>query len=342
MYMNKRKTLLLVDDEAINLQVLQGILGSEYRLLFAKNGQRALDLSRSESPDLVLLDVMMPEMSGHEVCQMLKQDLATRNIPVIFVTALSDTDDEAQGFALGAVDYITKPVSPPIVLARVKTHLALVNYEELRATRLSIVQRLGRAAEYKDNETGLHVIRMSHFARLIALAAGYSREWADNLLNTAPMHDVGKIGIPDAILQHPGALDAGQWEVMRQHTLIGAEIIGDDGSAFLRMAREIALNHHEKWNGSGYPHGIAGEAIPVSARIVAIADVFDALTSRRPYKEPWSVSEALDLIRRERGEHFDPALVDAFERCLPEILAVRERWQEDDDVLGYTSGVVAG
>ncbi|MAL96151.1 MAG: two-component system response regulator [Haliea sp.] len=340
--MNKRKTLLLVDDEAINLQVLQGILGSEYRLLFAKNGQRALDLSRSESPDLVLLDVMMPEMSGHEVCQMLKQDLATRNIPVIFVTALSDTDDEAQGFALGAVDYITKPVSPPIVLARVKTHLALVNYEELRATRLSIVQRLGRAAEYKDNETGLHVIRMSHFARLIALAAGYSREWADNLLNTAPMHDVGKIGIPDAILQHPGALDAAQWEVMRQHTLIGAEIIGDDGSAFLRMAREIALNHHEKWNGSGYPHGIAGEAIPVSARIVAIADVFDALTSRRPYKEPWSVSEALELIRRERGEHFDPELVDAFERCLPEILAVRERWQEDDDVLGYTSGVLAG
>lgn len=340
--MNKRKTLLLVDDEAINLQVLQGILGSEYRLLFAKNGQRALDLSRSESPDLVLLDVMMPEMSGHEVCQMLKQDLATRNIPVIFVTALSDTDDEAQGFALGAVDYITKPVSPPIVLARVKTHLALVNYEELRATRLSIVQRLGRAAEYKDNETGLHVIRMSHFARLIALAAGYSREWADNLLNTAPMHDVGKIGIPDAILQHPGALDEAQWEVMRQHTLIGAEIIGDDGSAFLRMAREIALNHHEKWNGSGYPHGIAGEAIPVSARIVAIADVFDALTSRRPYKEPWSVSEALDLIRRERGEHFDPELVDAFERCLPEILTVRERWQEDDDVLGYTSGVLAG
>jgi len=342
MYMNKRKTLLLVDDEAINLQVLQGILGSEYRLLFAKNGQRALELSRSESPDLVLLDVMMPEMSGHEVCQMLKQDLATRNIPVIFVTALSDTDDEAQGFALGAVDYITKPVSPPIVLARVKTHLALVNYEELRATRLSIVQRLGRAAEYKDNETGLHVIRMSHFARLIALAAGYSREWADNLLNTAPMHDVGKIGIPDAILQHPAALDAAQWEVMRQHTLIGAEIIGDDGSAFLRMAREIALNHHEKWNGSGYPHGIAGEAIPVSARIVAIADVFDALTSRRPYKEPWSVSEALDLIRRERGGHFDPELVDAFERCLPEILTVRERWQEDDDVLGYTSGVSAG
>ncbi|MAC32743.1 MAG: two-component system response regulator [Haliea sp.] len=340
--MNKRKTLLLVDDEAINLQVLQGILGSEYRLLFAKNGQRALELSRSESPDLVLLDVMMPEMSGHEVCQMLKQDLATRNIPVIFVTALSDTDDEAQGFALGAVDYITKPVSPPIVLARVKTHLALVNYEELRATRLSIVQRLGRAAEYKDNETGLHVIRMSHFARLIALAAGYSREWADNLLNTAPMHDVGKIGIPDAILQHPAALDAAQWEVMRQHTLIGAEIIGDDGSAFLRMAREIALNHHEKWNGSGYPHGIAGEAIPVSARIVAIADVFDALTSRRPYKEPWSVSEALDLIRRERGGHFDPELVDAFERCLPEILTVRERWQEDDDVLGYTSGVSAG
>lgn len=339
--MSNRKTLLLVDDEAINLQVLQGILAQEYRLLFAKTGQRALDLARSESPDLVMLDVMMPEMSGHEVCQILKQDPATRSIPVIFVTALSDTDDEAQGFAMGAVDYITKPLSPPIVLARVKTHLTLVNYEELRATRLSIVQRLGRAAEYKDNETGLHVIRMSHFARLIALAAGYTQAWADNLLNTAPMHDVGKIGIPDAILQHPGALDGPQWEIMRKHTLIGAEIIGDDGSSFLRMAREIALCHHEKWNGSGYPHGLAGEDIPVAARIVAIADVFDALTSRRPYKEPWPVQEAVDLILAERGRHFDPQLVDAFLRCLPEILEVREQWQEEGQLPGCTREILA-
>lgn len=322
------KTLLLVDDEPANLQVLRNILSDQYRLLFAKDGERALELARSEQPDLILLDVMMPGMTGYSVCETLKIESRTRNIPVIFVTALSGSEDETRGFALGAVDYIAKPVNAAIVRARVKTHLSLVRMDELVKTRLSVVQRLGRAAEYKDNETGLHVIRMSHFSRLIALAAGFGESWADTLLNAAPMHDVGKIGIPDAILQKPGKLDPDEWAVMQTHPEIGAEIIGDDGSNLLDMAREVALNHHEKWDGSGYPKGLKGTDIPVSARIVALADVFDALTSERPYKSAWPIDKATGLIREQTGKHFDPDLVEAFFQCLPAILEVRERWQD--------------
>ncbi|WP_417520707.1 HD domain-containing phosphohydrolase [Marinobacter sp.] len=322
------KTLLLVDDEPANLQVLRNILSDQYRLLFAKDGERALELARSEQPDLILLDVMMPGMTGYSVCETLKAESRTRNIPVIFVTALSGSEDETRGFALGAVDYIAKPVNAAIVRARVKTHLSLVRIDELVKTRLSVVQRLGRAAEYKDNETGLHVIRMSHFSRLIALAAGFGESWADTLLNAAPMHDVGKIGIPDAILQKPGKLDPDEWAVMQTHPEIGAEIIGDDGSNLLDMAREVALNHHEKWDGSGYPNGLKGTDIPVSARIVALADVFDALTSERPYKSAWPIDKATGLIREQTGKHFDPDLVEAFFQCLPAILEVRERWQD--------------
>jgi len=322
------KTLLLVDDEPANLQVLRNILSEHYRLLFAKNGDRALALARTEQPDLILLDVMMPGKSGYEVCQALKLETTTRNIPVIFVTALSDVDDETHGFELGAVDYLTKPVSAAIVRARVRNHLSLVRMDELAATRLAVVQRLGRAAEYKDNETGLHVIRMSHYSRLIALEAGINEAWSDTLLHAAPMHDVGKIGIPDAILQKPGKLDPDEWQIMQRHAEIGAEIIGEDGSDLLNMARDVALYHHEKWDGSGYPRGLKGENIPIAARIVALADVFDALTSERPYKKAWPVEQATDLIREQSGQHFDPQLVQAFFDCLPAILTVRERWQE--------------
>ena len=323
-----RRTLLLVDDEPLNLQVLRHTLQDDYRLLFAKDGQKALELARSDHPDLILLDVMMPGMSGYEVCQTLKQDPATAAIPVIFVTALTEIDNEQLGFDLGAVDYIGKPLHPQIVQARVRTHLSLVQADELRETRLQIVQCLGAAAEFKDNETGLHVIRMSHFARTLALAVGYGSGAAEELLNAAPMHDVGKIGIPDAILQKPSKLDADEWEVMKRHTTIGAKIIGDHASGLLKMAATIALHHHEKWNGSGYPHGLRGDSIPHVARVVAIADVFDALTSVRPYKRAWSVDEALTLIREESGAHFDPELVTAFMDCLPEMLQIRERWAD--------------
>ena len=325
-----RPMLLLVDDEATNLQVLRHILQDDYRLLFAKDGEKALELAFREQPDLVLLDVMMPGMTGYEVCTTLKQNASTAGIPVIFVTALADTADEAKGFEVGAVDYITKPVSPPIVKARVRTHLSLVRVDELKQTRLQIVQRLGLAAEYKDNETGLHVIRMSHYSRVLALALGFSETAADDLLNAAPMHDVGKIGIPDAILQKNGKLDDDEWLVMRSHAQIGAEIIGEHESGLLRMARSIALTHHEKWDGSGYPNGLRGEEIPLEGRIVAIADVFDALTSVRPYKLAWTVEDTLALIQRESGRHFDPQLVEVFIEQMPAILEIKARWAESN------------
>ena len=325
---DQRPRLLLVDDEPTNLQVLRHVLQADYRLLFATDGARALQVAREQRPDLVLLDIMMPNMDGYAVCCALKADAATASIPVIFITALDDSQDETAGFDVGGVDYLTKPVSPPVVRARVRTHLSLVRMDELRETRLQIVQRLGRAAEYKDNETGMHVIRMSHFSQLLALAAGCSPAWAEDLLNAAPMHDVGKIGIPDAVLRKPGPLDADEWATMRRHPEIGAEIIGEHPSGVLQLAREIALAHHEKWDGSGYPRGLAGEAIPLSARIVAIADVFDALTTRRPYKEPWPVQDALDHIAAQAGKHFDPALVALFAPLLPQLLEVRARWAE--------------
>ncbi|RBH59242.1 response regulator [Pseudomonas sp. MWU13-2860] len=325
---DQRPTLLLVDDEAINLQVLRHTLQDDYRLLFAKDGYKALELVRTDRPDLILLDIMMPGLSGYDVCTALKQDPCTSAIPVIFVTALSEVDNETRGLELGAVDYIGKPYHPGIVKARVRTHLSLVQAQELRDTRLQIIQRLGTAAEFKDNETGLHVIRMSHFAQTLALAAGYSRYAADDLLHAAPMHDVGKIGIPDAILQKPGKLTEDEWQIMRQHTVIGAKIIGDHPSGLLHTAQIIALSHHEKWDGSGYPNGLAGEDIPHVARVVAIADVFDALTSERPYKRAWSVEDAVGLIRQQCNQHFDPELVGIFLDCLPEILKIRERWAD--------------
>jgi len=325
--------ILAVDDEASNLQLLRQILQDHYRLRFAKDGPRALELVREEAPDLILLDVMMPGMSGYEVCAALKADPRTASIPVIFVTALTDTDDEVEGFEAGAVDYITKPVSPPIVRARVRTHLSLVRMEALRESRLEIVQRLGLAAEYKDNETGLHVIRMSHFSRILGLAAGMTEAEADDLLHAAPMHDVGKIGIPDRILQKPGPLDPDEWKIMQSHATIGAEIIGEHPNGMLALARNIALTHHEKWDGNGYPKGLKGEEIPLEGRITAIADVFDALTSVRPYKKAWTEEEALDFLVQQKGKHFDPALVDLFLGQMPAIRAIRQRWAEEPQEL---------
>lgn len=327
--MNRKKhSLLLVDDEATNLQLLRHTLQHEYRLIFAKDGKTALKLAQQEQPDLILLDIMMPDMSGYDVCEQLKNIQALRHVPIIFVTALSDSGDEEKGFALGAVDYITKPFNPAIVKARVRTHLSLVQAEEVLETRLQIVQCLGKAAEYRDNETGMHILRISHFARTIAKAIGFSDEQADELLHAAPMHDVGKIGIPDAILLKPGKLTAEEWEVMRQHPAIGARIIGEHKSSLLQLAATIALCHHEKWDGSGYPNGLAGEEILLEARIVALVDVFDALTSERPYKKAWPIEEALEFIRQQSGSHFDPMLVDVFMDCLPEILHIRDRWAD--------------
>ncbi|WP_018410543.1 HD-GYP domain-containing protein [Methyloversatilis thermotolerans] len=327
-HVDARRTVLCVDDEPANLQVLRHILQADYRLLFARDGMRALELTPLERPDLILLDVMMPDMTGHEVCRRLKADPALARTPVIFVTALGDPEDEAKGFALGAVDYIAKPVSPPIVRARVRTHLSLVSLDTLVDTRLQIIQRLGLAAEYKDNETGLHVIRMSHYAHRLASAAGWNADMARDILHAAPMHDIGKIGIPDRILRKPGKFDDEEWAIMKTHVDIGVRIIGDHDSGLLATARRIVAGHHEKWDGSGYPQGLSGEDIPVEARMVAIADVFDALTTERPYKKAWTVEDACALLVEQKGRHFDPVLVDLFLTCLPEVLAIKERWAE--------------
>jgi putative two-component system response regulator len=325
---DERPLLLVVDDESTNLQLMRRLLDQDYRLLFAKDGERALALAQTEKPDLILLDVMMPGMTGHETCRQLKTEPSTAGIPVIFVTALTDTVDEVTGFEIGAVDYINKPVSAPILHARLRTHLSLVHLDALRQSRLEIVQRLGRAAEYKDTETGYHVVRMSHYAAVLARAIGQPNAWVEDLLAAAPMHDIGKIGIPDNILTKPGKLTPEEWKVMQTHPVIGAEIIGGHPDPMLAMARSAAMTHHERWDGSGYPAGLKGEEIPLEGRLVAVADVFDALTSARPYKKPWTNEEAADLIKSEAGRHFDPRIVEAFIRCLPELLAVQARYKD--------------
>ncbi|MCF2948720.1 two-component system response regulator [Paraglaciecola aquimarina] len=325
---DSRQKVLVVDDEPTNLRVLNQVLNQTYKLTFAKSGQEALRLVEKERPDLILLDVMMPEMTGYQVCETLKQSELFKSIPVIFVTALTDAGDEAKGLNLGAVDYISKPISPAVVKARVKTHLSLVDAEELRRTRLQVIQRLGRASEYKDNETGMHVMRMSHYSRIVALAYGFTQAEAENLFNAAPMHDIGKIGIPDSIMLKPGKLTDEEFTIMKSHPEIGAEILGDSDSDLIELAKVVSMTHHEKWDGTGYPNKLKGSEIPIEGRIVALADVFDALTSVRPYKDAWTVEKAMDFIHSQKGQHFDPQLVDLFTQQLSEILEVKDQWKD--------------
>ncbi len=340
-YTDDKQIILVVDDTPENINVLSGTLRSDYKVKAALNGEKALKLAFSEPhPDLILLDIMMPGMDGYEVCQALKSNPSTQKIPVIFITAKSEVEDEQKGLEMGAVDYITKPISPPLVKARIKTHLALSNQNraleekvtertaQLQQSRLDIIKRLGRAAEFKDNETGMHVTRMSHYSRLMAEAISDDSKWIEQIFNAAPMHDIGKIGIPDNILLKPGKLDDQEWDMMRKHPEFGANIIGEHSSELMQMAKEIAISHHEKWNGLGYPNKLKGEDIPLSGRIVAIADVFDALTAERPYKKAWLVDDAVNLINEESGQHFDPELVEIFNKVLPKILEVKAQYAE--------------
>lgn len=331
--------ILIVDDKPENLTVMKEILCSEYKVKVTTNPEIALKIACSpEVPDIILLDIMMPVMDGYEICRRLKSNQITKNIPVIFVTSKNDEIDETRGLELGAVDYITKPVSSSIVKARVKTHLALYNQNkilkktvqertaELNRTRLEIIQRLGVAAEYKDNQTGMHIMRMSHYCQLIGLAYGLSDEESEIILNASPMHDIGKIGIPDSILLKPGKLDEFEWDIMTKHTIYGAKMLGEDSSELITQARLCALTHHEKWNGRGYPNGISGEDIPLIGRIAAISDVFDALTSERPYKKAWSDEQAFQYIESKMGDHFDPKLASVFLKNKIEVIKIKNKY----------------
>ncbi|RED52099.1 HD-GYP domain-containing protein [Aestuariispira insulae] len=341
--------ILLVDDEPANLALLKGILEEDFELFFAKEGIRAIELAQEHAPDIALLDIMMPGMNGYEVCTALKKDCRPLDIAVIFVTAMSDISDEAEGFMVGAVDYIAKPVSPALVMARVQTQLKLprmnislrksVHQQVDQHQRLleTAIEMLGEAGHYNDTDTGVHIWRMAAYAKALATAAGWSEEDSRLLELAAPLHDTGKIGIPDSVLKKPGKLDREEWEIMKRHAEIGAQILRKSDSPLFYLASEIAQCHHEKWDGSGYPGGLSGTDIPESARIVAIADVFDALTMKRPYKEPWSIEEAFSAIREGAGRHFDPELVRLFLTMEDGIIEIRDQWNREEEfrVISY-------
>ncbi|GFD88461.1 two-component system response regulator [Tenacibaculum sp. KUL152] len=333
-------SILIVDDEPANIDILLGILKPYYNVKVAPSGPIALKIVQQFPPDLILLDVMMPGMDGFEVSQKLKADPLLCQIPIIFVTALIQGENEERGFLEGAVDYITKPVSPSITLARVKTHLALAHQmrtteslvqkrtEDLLRSQQSAISMLAAAGHYNDTDTGHHIWRMAAYSKCLALKCGWSYEQASLLAQAAPMHDTGKIGIADSILKAPRKLTDDEMEIMKTHATIGYTILSQSDTPLFKMAAEIALYHHEKWDGSGYPEGLRDEKIPQSARIVAIADVFDALTMKRPYKEPWSCEAAFSYLEKNACSHFDPCLVDDFLDAKAEILATKEYWDK--------------
>ena len=327
---NKCK-ILVVDDIKTNLDVLIQTLGDEYVLAVAMDGKKAMNYAVNNFPDLILLDIMMPEMDGFEVCRKLKENPTTSDIPIIFITAVNASIEKTKGFKLGAVDYITKPFDTVEVKARVKTHLnlklhqeALKNHNiileekvkertrELVETKIEILERLGLAAEHRDLETGQHIKRMSEYCRLLGKSMGLSKVIYNNIALASTMHDLGKIGIPDSILSKPGKLTVKEMATMKTHPEVGAKILSGSESKLLKVAETICLTHHERWDGTGYPRGLKEEEIPLVGRIACICDVFDALISERPYKTAWSIEKALDEIQSESGSYFDPRLVTLF------------------------------
>lgn len=326
--------ILVVDDEPLNLAVMEAVLSNDYPLLFARNGAEAMAVAFRHRPSLILLDIEMPDMDGYAVCRQLKADPRTEAIPVIFISGLADTGDEERGFAAGGVDYIVKPISRSIVAARVRTHLSLVRASLLDKSHHDAIHMLGDAGHFNDTDTGVHIWRMAAYAGLIASAHGLSKEQSALIELAAPMHDTGKIGIPHNILKKPGKLNAEEWAIMKTHSRMGHDILSKSNAPVFQIAAQIALHHHERWDGSGYPDQLQGLDIPVSARVVAVADVFDALTMKRPYKEPWPLAQVLAHMRQSAGSHFDPALVEAFESVLPRICAIKAEWDSKEEKAG--------
>jgi len=360
-----RGTVLVVDDSPDNLAILHGVLKPRFGVLAATSGERALRVARTEpKPDLILLDVMMPAVDGYQTLERLRADVRTSRIPVIFVTALTGIDAQLRGLALGAVDFITKPVVPELLLARIEAQLTLAEARVWLEDRNAVLERevarrmhendltqqvtiraLAHLAEARDPETGNHILRTQAYVQQLAKAlrdhTGFAQlkddNYVDSLVRSAPLHDIGKVGIPDHILLKPGKLDAGEWAIMKTHTVIGCAAIEraeqdvDGRIEFLAVAKDVARSHHERWDGGGYPDGLVGDAIPVSARLMAIADVYDALISRRVYKPAMTHEEAVAIIREGRGKHFDPDMTDAF-------LGIAEEFREIATVFVDTEG----
>ena len=366
--MSSHPVVLVIDDSPENLVLMSTLLKDRYKVKVANSGARGLELARSASPDIILLDIMMPVMDGYAVCEQLKRDPATAHIPVIFLTARTESDDEKHGLELGAVDYITKPISPPIFLMRIQNHLALkraadflrdkadylekevqIRTREIAALQEVTIQVVTSLAETRDQETGKHIRRTQLYIKALAeklqshprFASSLGTSEIDAIYKSAPLHDIGKVGIPDRILLKPGKLTEEEFEIMKTHTTLGYEAIVHTEQelginvGFLRYAKEIALSHQEKWDGSGYPQGLSGDAIPVSARLMAIADVYDALISRRVYKEPYPHARAIAILKEGRGSHFDPDVLDAFLAIEAEVLGIALKYADSEDDIAY-------
>ena len=365
-----RQTVLVVDDTPDNLFLMKNLLQDYYRVKVASSGEQALKIAASEAPpDIILLDIMMPGLDGYEVCRQLKRSSVTMGITVIFLTARSEVEDEEKGLALGAVDYITKPISPSVGLARVKSHLALKAVDALlrdqnrflemevakRMLEVTVVQdvtilAMASLAEMRDSDTGNHLRRTQFYIKVLAeklhdhprFSEFLTAAKIDAIFKSAPLHDIGKVGIPDHILLKPGRLEPHEFEIMKTHTTLGYNAILKAERAlgtpvdFLAFAMEIALSHQEKWDGSGYPQGLRGDAIPIAARLMAVADVYDALICRRVYKEPMSHAAALQIMAQGRGSHFDPDMFDAFIAIQSEFIAIAKRFTDADENLAGT------
>ena len=356
---NKKPVILVVDDQVQNIELLEAYLVPQgYDVVKAADGKEALALLSSTPIDLILLDVMMPGMNGFEVARRIRQDNAHNLLPIIMVTALRETEDRVKGIEAGCDDFLSKPFDKNELLARVRSLLKVKAYndllnnyrtelesevaqrtaelqraiESIKAASMDTIFRLSVAAEFKDIGTGAHIKRMSYYAAAIARQMGLDENAIEGILYAAPMHDIGKVGIPDRILMKPGKLDPDEWVIMKQHPLIGAKILGGSNVDFIQLAETIAHYHQEKWDGSGYPEHLKGTEIPLACRIVAIADVFDALTSKRSYKEPFTLEKSFAIIREGRGSHFDPDVVDAFFAIQDEILSIKTRIADEPNV----------
>lgn len=338
--------ILIVDDTLANLQFLVSLLKEEgYKVRPANSGKLALHAIAQKKPDLILLDIRMPEMDGYQVCETLKKDSQAKDIPIIFISALSDISDKVRAFHVGGVDYITKPFQIEEVKARVATHLQLRDYQENLAekieqgieeihflnqeivdTQREVIVMLGAICEGKSFEMAQHVKRVAAYSEILARHSGLSQSDIDLITQASPMHDIGKIAIPDAILEKVGALTSEEWEIIKTHTTLGYQMLCSSTRPLFKAAATIALEHHERWNGNGYPKGLKGNAIHIFGRITAVADVFDALCSERCYKNSWEIEAILAFFQEQRGQHFDPIIIDIFFTHLDEFLAIRSQF----------------